>query len=856
LFLAGLLLLAVAIPVAVQPTQPTWPTLTRQLTRVRPGTALARLIRENQQFTLLRTEEATDRIPIPLWLRVQWRKTHAEFRYSPEDPTGGYPHVLREAWQWMLRHQDLKPAPAEVPVPPRVKRITAGANQRISDGTNRHSESDIRIDFANPLRVIGASNNIDGSGHQAQSYSADGGATWGFTTLPFTGSDAIHSDPTVDWTSDGTAWATTIGINAIGTILALRAYRSTDGGATWSFDSTFSGTQTATDKQMVWVDHSPTSAHRNKIYAIWHNNHPVYINRRSGSPAAWGTPVQVSGTETTGTGIGGDIKTNANGDVFGFWPDTVSRGIRVVKSTNGGASFSTPTLIATTFDSYDIGVPAFASRRALIYVTAGAYRTATKDMVYAAWTDLSGETGCTSAASEPNTSTTSTCKTRIWFSRSSNGGSTWSAPVMINNQSGKNDQFNPWMSVDETNGTVAIMYYDTVGDAGRKKTDVSYQASKDDGATWGTAVKVTTAQTDETAATADSGNQYGDYNGLSGWSGAFFPSWTDRRNNASEEIWTTVLHETPGPSTDVWMQDTGSDTGIEPDPATAVQPMYVSDDIWVRTDATAGPHQNPEYGQTNYIHVRVRNRSSVAATSFNVQVYGAKASTGLAWPATWSLLGTASVASLAASGTTEVSVPWNPPEAPVPPETSVHYCLLTRLVSSQDPMTYPETANIDHNVRFNNNLAWKNVYIVDLAKTKATVMTFIVRNTLEREGRFTLVFREEWPKPAEPIVTRPHPTIEVEPAAELGKRIQRPKFTLANLRRPTAVALPLKKGEEFAVRLRFVAPAPTRPVVRTVNRPLGVPQTITYRLIVEQVDAQTKAVVGGVAYDIRMLRPR
>src|SRR4029453_4714170 len=105
-------------------------------------------------------------------------------------------------------------------------------------------------------------------------------------------------------------------------------------------------------------------------------------------------------------------------------------------------------------------------------------------------------------------------------------------PVMLNNQSSLNDQFNQWMVVDETTGGLGIIYYDTVGDPGRKKVDVWYQSSFDDGVTWSAAVKVTSAQTDETSAGAEFGNQFGDYNGLSGIAGLFFPSWTDRRNNA------------------------------------------------------------------------------------------------------------------------------------------------------------------------------------------------------------------------------------------------------------------------------------------------------------------------------------
>ncbi|MGH9800573.1 MAG: hypothetical protein ACRD82_09435, partial [Blastocatellia bacterium] len=115
---------------------------------------------------------------------------------------------------------------------------------------------------------------------------------------------------------------------------------------------------------------------------------------------------------------------------------------------------------------------------------------------------------------------------------------------------GLNDQFNQWLAVDETTGALGLMYYDTVADAGRKKVHVYYHHSFDDGATWTAPQQVTTAQTDETTTGADSGNQFGDYNGLSGYAGIFFPSWTDRRGGAREEIWTAKILDqacaTPG----------------------------------------------------------------------------------------------------------------------------------------------------------------------------------------------------------------------------------------------------------------------------------------------------------------------
>jgi len=404
--------------------------------------------------------------------------------------------------------------------------------------TSPRSESDIRLNYGDPSKIIAASNDI-GNPTQAQFYSTDGGATWNQASLPAVSGDLFQADPAVDWTSDGTAWALTLGVRG-GGVNRLRSYTSTDNGATWTSEATPSGTQTAPDREIVWVDHSPTSPFKDQIYATWHNGTPVFFARRTaGSGGTWQAPIQLSGAETTVVGIGGDIKTNSFGDVFVFWPDADgSQRILVAKSTNGGANFGAPVTIATTFaTTRRLSIPADSNRRARVYVSAGAYRTATKDLVYAVWSDLTGAAGCNTGAG-PGTSVTSTCKTRVWFSRSTNGGATWSAPVMLNNQASLNDQFHSKLHVDERNGNLMVVYRDTVNDSNRLQTDVWRQISTDDGVTWSTAVQVNSAPSDETTAGADA-NQYGDYDGLSGFYGTFFPSWTDRRSGGAEEIWTS-----------------------------------------------------------------------------------------------------------------------------------------------------------------------------------------------------------------------------------------------------------------------------------------------------------------------------
>jgi len=533
-----------AIAVGSAGAPPAWPTVERQLARDRVvrGSALEALIQDNQDVSLLRPGEAGDKLGIPLWLRVYWRKSHPEGVYSAQDPTGGYPLVLKEVHAWMLAHQDLLPGFPGADAAPPLSKATAGANLRISGAQpDPRSESDIRINFFNPSQILGAANDVVASGGtQAMFYSSDGGANWGQTSLALISGDSLHSDPTVDWTSDGTAWSVTIGVVPGSTLtLRLRAYKSLTGGASWTFDNTVSGTQTNTDKELLWADHSAASAFKDTLYVCWRGGSGAWVGRRTA--AGWAAPVQVSSNETKSAAIGCSLHTNSAGDAFAFWPSVGNSRIVMAKSTNGGASWAKPVVIATGKDSYNIGIPAFALRRALIYTSGASFKDATRNDVYVSWTDLSGETGCTAPSNEPGTNTASSCKTRIWFARSTDGGSTWSAPARINHQASKNDQFNPWLAVDETNGTLGLMYYDTVSDPNRLKADVWFQVSTDHGATWSAAAKVTTAMTDETVAGANTSDQYGDYNSLSGYANKFFASWTDRRNNGVEEIWTAPV---------------------------------------------------------------------------------------------------------------------------------------------------------------------------------------------------------------------------------------------------------------------------------------------------------------------------
>jgi hypothetical protein len=125
----------------------------------------------------------------------------------------------------------------------------------------------------------------------------------------------------------------------------------------------------------------------------------------------------------------------------------------------------------------------------------------------------------------------------IMFSRSTDGGQTWSASTRINDDPERNgrDQFFPWISVDPTNGNIAVMFYDRRNDPDNLILDVYMTRSTDGGETFEPNFKVNTVSFDPT----DHGSFFldplvGDYNGLVTYGNIAYPVWTDTRRHQQD----------------------------------------------------------------------------------------------------------------------------------------------------------------------------------------------------------------------------------------------------------------------------------------------------------------------------------
>jgi subtilisin family serine protease len=175
--------------------------------------------------------------------------------------------------------------------------------------------------------------------------------------------------------------------------------------------------------------------------------------------------------------------------------------------------------------------------------------------------------------------------------------------------------------------------------------------------------------------------------------------------------------------------------------------MWKSPDIWVRNTNDNGlVHQNPLPNASNYVHVRIRNIGYQTSTgNEKLYLYWAKGDTSLTWDYHWTgnyhpnnsslLLGhiidSISIPCIAPWKDTIVKIPWYAPD-------TVDYsgifddpwafCLLARIVAANDTMTFPETMDIDSNVRYNNNIACRNI---DIGKIDLVVRDDSVDNGTE-----------------------------------------------------------------------------------------------------------------------------
>jgi hypothetical protein len=381
------------------------------------------------------------------------------------------------------------------------------------------AESAVKIHPLDANKVVAGSNG-PGSG-QKMHYSLNGGSTW--TPAAALPNGGTCCDPSVDWSSDGAfAYAATLG-NCGGRGCGVWFYRSGDGGLTWNgLEAVTPGsprrdlTKRGSDKEYLHVDKFGTSPFRDNLYMTWHDSNVLKFSRSTDFGNTWSAILTISASGQQG--IGSDITTDKNGNIFYFWPAFNAKRIYVRKSTNGGAGFNAAVQAGITQDGYDFAIPAMETRRAFIYVAADADLSngPFANSIYAAWTDTTA----------PENATVANNHGRIQVAYSRDGGATWTATTPHETADANTvDRFHPWLAVGP-DGKVYVIFYDTRRDPARAAVDIFYSVSSDGAQTWSVPARLTSVISPK----IDTSFEWGDYNGLDAVGTQLIGIFTDNRS--------------------------------------------------------------------------------------------------------------------------------------------------------------------------------------------------------------------------------------------------------------------------------------------------------------------------------------
>jgi hypothetical protein len=379
---------------------------------------------------------------------------------------------------------------------------SGGANTKLDcDDPFPNNEPNIVVDAANPLHMIASSNDY-GSCCDQYYTSFNGGSTWSTGNMSTedprrTGSDpvtaidvkhdvALHASLNYKFRPDGEACDGDVVVSP-----------STDGGLTWDKPVVvgfgngcdLDKFQIFNDKEWIGTDNNPGSPFYGRTYVTWtafvvrsgeYVESAIIETHSDDGGAHWTAPKEISGSnsdvctfQTAGPAGQCDedqfsvITTSPDGTVYVGFLNSQNQGTwepgevfedqyLLVKSTNGGRTWSGPSFVAAMEDGsrdYPVNVD---GRQTLsgyqVRVWGAGNMVASPTVNGRLYLVFSDNRNGTHDVDNPVTNSD------VFIVTSANGGGSWTSPSQVD--TGAGDQWFPWADVNPVNGNVGVLYHD------------------------------------------------------------------------------------------------------------------------------------------------------------------------------------------------------------------------------------------------------------------------------------------------------------------------------------------------------------------------------------------------------------
>ena len=350
----------------------------------------------------------------------------------------------------------------------------------VNEDTNGapQNETSIAVDPNNPSRVVGSANDYVtrtwacsvgstpcsalGDGYSGTYYSNNSGATWCCSS-----SDPSHigtlipgvehlvggpydagGDPAVAFDSRGHVYYSGLGFNrasAPNTVTVNKGTFDSAGSLSWGAPTFINATTSPAvfnDKEWIAADSHISSPYRDRVYVTWtrfvfsagtgaYVQSPISFAYSADGGQTFSSPQLISGNVLYGQGSRPVV--GPDGTLYVFWDGSTRHAALdstyVVKSTDGGTTWSKPVSVSTLSDIPGIKNSGF---RVNSYPAAA---VSTSGKLYVTWTteikndatSFEGDANCASFLGADLTQ----CHSAAVYSTSTDGGSTWSPPALV-----------------------------------------------------------------------------------------------------------------------------------------------------------------------------------------------------------------------------------------------------------------------------------------------------------------------------------------------------------------------------------------------------------------------------------------
>ena len=388
-------------------------------------------------------------------------------------------------------------------------------------------EPSIYINPKNPTNIVAGS--IIDKFH----FSMDGGATWSTDIL--ISELGVYGDPCVIADNlgnfyylhlsdpEGTNWSSDKMLDQI------VIQKSVDGGKTWNSGSGI-GKNPPKQQDKEWAIANYIN---NDLYVTWtefdkygsydkKHKSRILFSKSTDESETWTKPTVINQYE--GDAIDDDKTTEGavpsvgiNGEIYVSW--SYDNTIYFDRSLDNGTTWLQNDIeVADQPEGWNFDIPGVGRSNGMPITCTDISNSSYRGTIYVNWADQRN--------GKKNTD--------VFLAKSTDGGTSWSDPIKVNQDTSKTHQFFTWMSVDPKTGFIYIIYYDR-SKYTDNQTDVVLSYSKDGG------ISFSSKTISESPFIPIDDVFFGDYNNISAFDGIVRPVWTRYENNKLS-IWTALIN--------------------------------------------------------------------------------------------------------------------------------------------------------------------------------------------------------------------------------------------------------------------------------------------------------------------------